>query len=140
MASEWDRDSVAELADSSLLQEPERQIVSRAINHSFGRGGWRVRAERVVLPRVALDAIIKQCDRESWSEWEKRPREAGRESRNEGRRTTRQMAGVSGAPAKPKSSGRARALRIRAEKCNVPQRKPGKPPGVSPYCFSVTVW
>lgn len=130
MACGWDWDSVAELSDASMLQEPE-EIVSRAVNHSFGRGGWRARAEKVILPRVALDAIIKQCGMES-------PKQAGGESWSdrvtEGRtnRANRQMAGVSGALAKPKSSGRARALRIRAEKCILPQRKPGKPPGVSP--------
>jgi len=143
MACGWDRDSVAELSDASMLQEPE-EIVSRAVNHSFGRGGWRARAEKVVLPRVALDTIIKQCGKESWSKQEnsmESPKQAGRESWSdcvtEGRtkRVNRQMAGVSGALAKPKSSGRARALRIRAEKCILPQRKPGKPPGVSPYHF-----
>jgi len=69
------------------------------------------------------------------------PKQAGRESWSdcvtEGRtkRVNRQMAGVSGALAKPKSSGRARAVRIRPEKCIRPQRTHGTPPEVSPYHF-----
>ena len=69
MASQDSKVDMQELLEASILQGPDKQqMVSRAINHSFGRGGWRARAEKVVLPRIALESVIKQCGGESWSD------------------------------------------------------------------------
>lgn len=69
MASQKNNVDMQELLEASILQGPDKnQMVSRAINHSFGRGGWRARAEKVVLPRIALESVIKQCGGESWSD------------------------------------------------------------------------
>lgn len=164
MASQGNTVDEQELLDAAILRGPDKQqLVSRAINHSFGRGGWRVRAEKVVLPRIALNAVIKQCGGESWSDqWrgrgprsdqgtEQAPKECGGDrgrgeapkecggDQKKGQdsmpcgvgRGSGQMSGVNGTPVKPRASGRARALRIRADKCILPQRKPGRLLGVS---------
>lgn len=150
MASKGNTVDEQELLDAAILRGPDKQqLVSRAINHSFGRGGWRARAEKVVFPRIALNAVIKQYGGESWSDqWRGRgsrsdrgrgetPKECGGDrGRGEGselcgmEKVPGQMSGVKGAPVKPRASGRARALRIRADMCILPQRKPGRLPGV----------
>lgn len=155
MASKGNTVDEQELLDAAILRGPDKQqLVSRAINHSFGRGGWRARAENVVLPRIALNAVIKQYGGESWSDqWRGRgprsdrgrgeaPKECGGD-RKTGQgsepcgmeRVPGQMSGVNGAPVKPRASGRARALRIRADMCILPQRKPGRLPGVRICAF-----
>ena len=181
MASKGNTVDEQELLDAAILRGPDKQqLVSRAINHSFGRGGWRARAENVVLPRIALNAVIKQYGGESWSDqWRGRgprsdrgrgeaPKECGGDrgrgeaskecggdrgrgeapkecggDRKTGQgsepcgmeRVPGQMSGVNGAPVKPRASGRARALRIRADMCILPQRKPGRLPGVRICAF-----
>ena len=168
MASKGNTVDEQELLDAAILRGPDKQqLVSRAINHSFGRGGWKARAEKVVFPRIALNAVINQYGGESWSDqWRGRgsrsdrgrgeaPKECGG---NRGRgeapkecggdrktgqgselcgmeRVPGQMSGVNGAPVKPRASGRARALRIRADMCILPQRKPGRLPGVRICAF-----
>ena len=155
MASKGNTVDEQELLDAAILRGPDKQqLVSRAINHSFGRGGWRARAEKVVFPRIALNAVIKQYGGESWSDqWRGRgsrsdrgrgevPKECGGDrGRGEGselcgmEKVPGQMRGVNGAPVKPRASGRARALRIRADMCILPQRKPGRLPGVRICAF-----
>lgn len=107
-----------------MSQEPRTHDVSYAVHHSFGRGDFRSVAERVTVPNLVLDQIIgTRC-------WTERPR---------GQDDDRPRASVGGAAApaklkkmggvgrgwKAKSSGRARALHLRAQKANITQRKPG---------------
>ena len=140
MASQGNNVDMQELLDASILQGPDKQqMVSRAINHSFGRGGWRARAEKVVLPRIALESVIKQCGGESWSDQGRGqgPRSDQRERKescggggSQGKGEGPMLCDVGRAFVKPRAIGRARALQMRAEMCILPPRRPGRLPGV----------
>ena len=144
MASQDSKVDMQELLEASILQGPDKkQMVSRAINHSFGRGGWRARAEKVVLPRIALESVIKQCGGESWSDQgrgqgprsdqgeRKEPKESSCGGGGQGKGEGPMLCGVGRASVKPRAIGRARALQMRAEMCILPLRRPGGLPGVS---------
>lgn len=92
---------------------------SYAVNHSFGRGSFRTLAENVEIPRIVLDKIVGH---KSWTD--QQPRGHGRAAAAS-RAPPLAVGGAAGATAaevgsgshlKPKSSGRAKALNLRAQK------------------------
>lgn len=82
-----------------------------AVNHSFGRGQFKEMAEKFVIPEPVLEDIIKRSGKSSWSD----------STCGVGGATTK-MGGVRGA--RPKGVGRARALKMRAERPPLPH--PGR--------------
>ena len=91
---------------------------SHAVQHSFGRGSFRSIAEKVVVPKIVLDRIILgEGNNSCWTEC---PR--GHRVWMGGAASTR-MGGVDTSSLKPKSSGRARALHLRAEKASQVRRR-----------------
>ena len=78
-----------------------------AVNHSFGRGQFKEMAEKFVIPEPVLEDIIKRSGKSSWSD----------STCGVGGATTK-MGGVRGA--RPKGVGRARALKMRAERPPLP--------------------
>ena len=113
------------------LCKPQDNDYSYAVQHSFARGRFRDVAEKVVVPKMVLDKIIKG----STSSWTEAPggreeREFPTEMRVGGAGACLQMQGVKleyGVGCRPKGIGRARALHIRAQKASSYQqlRKPG---------------
>lgn len=108
--------------ENFLPPESRSYEYSYAVHHSFGRGSFKTVAKRVVVPKIVLDQIIGQkC-------WTERPRGHGSGSRAPlvgGAGLAAKTGGVKGHDVKPKSSGRARALHLRAQKATLSQRKPG---------------
>ena len=102
----WDTDFAYE-----VLRSPSGHLVSTPIQHSFGRGDVKTRAEQVVFPKAALEYETKEAT-----------------SQNVGGATP-EMGGVHTTP-KPKASGRSRALKMRGS--IVQQRRPGQFSGVGP--------
>lgn len=90
------------------------------VPHSFDRGSYREIAEKVIIPKIVLDQIIdKQC-------WTERPHghAAGRSKYGGGAAFAAGRPGVvGGAESRPKSSGRAKALKLRREKAMRPGLK-----------------
>lgn len=109
------------ILENFLPPESRTYEYSYAVHHSFGRGRFRAEAEGVVVPKIVLDKIIGQkC-------WTERPRGPGGGSR------APLVGGAGGSPAKmggvkaelkPRNSGRARALHMRAQKAAL---RPGNP-------------
>lgn len=106
------------ILDNNLPQEPQSCAKSYPVHHSFGRGSFRHVAEKVVVPKMVLDQIIGN------KYWTEMPR--GHPV------SAKLVVGVAGGAKmggvnlsmKPKSSGRARALHLRAEKAAKSLRKP----------------
>ena len=116
---------------ASDIEFQTEQLESTPVLHSFGRGRLRELAGQVLLPRVALESVLQDDSADTCCDVI--------DGRSRGGATSC-MGGVACAPVK-KASGRARALRLRAERNIVQQRRPGRVQrtGVSPYnLFSLT--
>lgn len=98
------------------------------VPHPFGRGQFRELAMKAVIPKIVLDAIVnKHGGDPSWSSsttWE-----------GGGAIQRHKMSGVkrmsTHGNAKPKTSCRGRALKMRAEKSRMPRPGAGLPVRVS---------
>lgn len=112
------------ILEDNVSQQPPSYEFSYPVQHSFGRGSFRSVAEKVVIPKLVLDRIIgKQC----WTE-----KTRTEKPRGHGCGTKKNAVQVGGAGSganvgfKPKSSGRARALQLRAQTAAVAQKRPGR--------------
>ena len=129
-----------EAKELSAINDEERRFPV-AVPHSRRRGTWTEWMKEVVIPPEVLDSLMRRYDSTSWSAtggrsssvlkdgdtssrpatgaWQRKPvvsqvDETRREEPKGGGATT-SMHGVSGATTRPRSSGRARALRLRSE-------------------------
>lgn len=84
------------------------------VYHSFGRGCWKELAEKVHLPRDALESAMEQQS--------SRVRDPGEEVGGAASRMGGVRSESASQPSKPKASGRARALKLRG---SVFVRRPG---------------
>ena len=121
MASRWRTWDPYFASDIDFQTE---QLESTPVLHSFGRGRLCELAGQVLLPRVALESVLQEDSTNTCCDVT--------DGRSRGGATSC-MGGVASAPTM-KASGRARALRLRAERSIVQQRRPGRVQhtGVSP--------
>lgn len=124
----------AKLLTNDTQDEP---VFPTRVPHSRPRGTWGQWMKEITIPQDALDSLVRRYDSKSWSAtggkssnlpsnctrtvpaagaWRKKPtlqpkQQGPREVSKEGGA----MRGVCGGAKRPKSSGRARALRLRAE-------------------------
>ncbi len=103
-----------DISQQELAPEGQEELQGTPVHHSFGRGKWRQVAELTQLPRVALDSVIQQYGRDTWSNTA--GAEVGGAVANMG--GVRREEGIQ----RPKVSGRSRALRLRT---SVSVRRPG---------------
>lgn len=118
MSSKWPQTQKAVDEFSVLDIDDDYGIEATAVLHPFGRGQFKELAERAIIPDILLDELIKtHRERDSLSTTWK----LGGAARSKFKGVAQPGAGATGA-----SGGRARALRLRAERYAQPLRRPGQ--------------
>lgn len=129
------------LQEAKLLTNDTQEEIKfpTRVPHSRPRGTWGQWMKQITIPQDALDSLVRRYDSNSWSAtggrssslpsdgctrtvpaagaWRKKPTlqpERKQQGPSDVSKEGGAMRGVSGAK-RPKSSGRARALRLRAE-------------------------
>lgn len=141
--AEFLRESSKPLTDDAQ----EEAVFPVTVPHSRPRGTWGQWMKEITIPQDALDSLVRRYDSKSWSAtggrssnlpsdgsartapaagaWLKKP--TLQPDRIEPRDVSKEggaMRGVAGGAKRPKSSGRARALRLRAES-SLDYQRPG---------------
>lgn len=143
--AEFLRESSRLLADD----DQEEAVYPVTVPHSRPRGTWGQWMKEITIPQDALDSLVRRYDSKSWSAtggrssnlptntsagtapaagaWRKKPTLQPDRNQPGPRDVSKEggaMRGVGGGAKRPKSSGRARALRLRAEN-SLDYQRPG---------------